>query len=100
MRYNGVVIGESAMNIAVELPEDIAHQLEEKWGSLTKGTLEAIAVEGYRCGALSHAQVQQILGHGTRWETDAFLKKTGVHLDYTEADLAQDLEVSRHLDTK
>jgi Uncharacterised protein family (UPF0175) len=92
--------GDNVMNIAVELPEDIARQLEEKWGSLTKGTLEAIAVEGYRSGALSHAQVQRILGHGSRWETDAFLKKAGAYLDYTEADLARDLEVSRRLSAK
>jgi predicted HTH domain antitoxin len=85
------------MNIAIDIPEDIARQLSEKWGSLSRGALEAIAIEGYRSGALSHAQVQRILGHSSRWETDAFLKKTEVFLDYTEADLEQDLEVSRRL---
>ena len=85
------------MNIAIDIPEDIARQLTEKWGSLSKGALEAIAIEGYRSGALSHAQVQRILGHTSRWETDAFLKKAEVYLDYTEADLEQDLEVSRRL---
>jgi hypothetical protein len=85
------------MNIAIDIPEDIARQLSEKWGSLSRGALEAIAIEGYRSGALSQAQVQRILGHSSRWETDAFLKKTEVFLDYTEADLEQDLEVSRRL---
>ena len=41
--------------------------------------------------------MQRILGHTSRWETDAFLKKAEVYLDYTEADLEQDLEVSRRL---
>ena len=85
------------MNIAIDIPEDIARQLSKKWGSLSRGALEAIAIEGYRSGALSQAQVQRILGHSSRWETDAFLKKTEVFLDYTEADLEQDLEVSRRL---
>ncbi len=85
------------MNIAIDIPEDIARQLSEKWGSLSRGALEAIAIEGYRSGALSHAQVQRILGHSSRWETDAFLKKTEVFLNYTEADLEQDLEVGRRL---
>jgi hypothetical protein len=85
------------MNIAIDIPEDIARQLSEKWGSLSRGALEAIAIEGHRSGALSQAQVQRILGHSSRWETDAFLKKTAVFLDYTEADLEQDLEVSRRL---
>jgi hypothetical protein len=88
------------MNIAIDIPEDIARQLSEKWGSLSRGALEAIAIEGYRSGALSHAQVQRILGHAARWETDAFLKKAEVYLDYTEADLDKDLEVSRHLSGK
>ncbi len=85
------------MNIAIDIPEDIARQLTEKWGSLSKRALEAIAIEGYRSRALSNAQVQRILGHTSRWETDAFLKKAEVYLDYTEADLEQDLEVSRRL---
>ena len=85
------------MNIAIDIPEDIARHLSEKWGSLSKGALEAIAIEGYRSGALSHAQVQRVLGHTSRWETDAFLKKAEVYLDYTEADLEQDVEVSRRL---
>ena len=38
------------MNIAIDIPEDIARQLTEKWGSLSKGALEAIAIEGYRSG--------------------------------------------------
>jgi hypothetical protein len=70
-------------SIAIDIPEDIARQLSEKWGSLSRGALEAIAIEGYRSGALSQAQVQRILGHSSRWETDAFLKKTKVFLDYT-----------------
>ena len=83
------------MNIVIHIPEDIARQLSEKWCSLSKGALEAIAIEGYRSGGLSHAQVQRILGHATRWETDAFLKKAEVYLNYAEADLDQDLKVSR-----
>jgi predicted HTH domain antitoxin len=88
------------MDIAIDIPEDIARQLSEKWGSLSRGALEAIAIEGYRSGALSHAQVQRILGHASRWETDAFLKKAEVYLDYAEADLDRDLEVSRRLSGK
>jgi hypothetical protein len=38
-----------------------------------------------------------MLGLASRWETDAFLKQAGAYLDYSEADLEHDLEVSRHL---
>ena len=34
-----------------------------------------LQLKGYRSGALSHAQVQRVLGHDSRWETDPFLTK-------------------------
>ena len=58
-------------------------------------TLEALAAQGYRDGKLTHAEVQQMLGFNSRWQTDAFLRQAGVCLDYTEADLERDLEPSR-----
>jgi hypothetical protein len=38
------------MQIALELPEDIAKRLELAWRDVSRGTLEAVAVEGYRFG--------------------------------------------------
>lgn len=38
-----------------------------------------------------------ILDHASRWETEAFLKEAEVYRNYTEADLEQDLGVSRRL---
>ncbi|HEY9231326.1 MAG TPA: UPF0175 family protein [Blastocatellia bacterium] len=83
------------MNLAIELPEDIAERLAARWGDLSRAAREAIAIEGYRSGALSQAEVQRLLGLASRWETDALLKRAGVYLDYSEEDLARDLEVSR-----
>ena len=61
-------------NIAIELPDDIARALREKWGDLSQHTIEALAAECYRTRALSGAQVQRMLGLETRMEVDAFLK--------------------------
>ena len=57
--------------------------------------LEALAAQGYRDGKLTHAEVQQMLGFNSRWDTDKFLKQAGAYLDYTEADLERDLETAR-----
>ena len=57
-------------NIAIELPDDIARALREKWGDLSQHTIEALAAEGYRTRALSGAQVQRMLGLETRLEVD------------------------------
>jgi predicted HTH domain antitoxin len=88
------------MNVAIELPEAIARELEAKWGDLSTKAREALAVEAYRSGVLSGAQVQELLGLATRWELDALLKRTSVYLDYTEADLDRDLANSRRLQGK
>jgi len=88
------------MKIAVELPEDIAERLEGKWGDLSRAAREAIAIEGYRSGALSQSQVQRLLGLASRWEVDALLKRAGVYLDYTEEDLAREIESGHELTGK
>ena len=84
-------------NIAIELPEDVARVLREKWGDLPQHTVETLAIEGYRVRALSTAQVRRMLGFQTRMEVDAFLKEHGVYRYYTEADLDRDIETLRQL---
>ncbi|HXH38422.1 MAG TPA: UPF0175 family protein [Thermoanaerobaculia bacterium] len=75
--------------IAVELPEEIAKQLKSAWRDVSRGTLEAVALEGYRDGALTRDQVGQLLGFSL-WETEAFLKQRQAYLQYTEKDLEHD----------
>ena len=75
--------------IAVELPDDIAKRLQSAWSDVSRGTLEAVALEGYRNGALTRDQVGRLLGLSF-WDTEAFLKKRQAYLAYTEEDLEQD----------
>ena len=51
--------------------------------------MEATAIEGYRTGKLSRAQVGRMLGLN-RFEMDAFLKAHNVPLNYTSEDLEAD----------
>jgi hypothetical protein len=82
--------------IAVDLPEDIAKQLESAWRDVSRGTLEAVVLEGYRDGTLSREQVGRVLGFSF-WETDAFLKERQAYLAYDEKDLQDDLRDLGHL---
>jgi predicted HTH domain antitoxin len=75
--------------IAVDLPDDIAKRLESAWQDVSRGTLEAVALEGYRDGTLSREQVGRVLGLSF-WETEAFLKERRAYLAYDEQDLEQD----------
>ena len=75
--------------IAVDLPEDIAQRLETAWRDLSRGALEAVALEGYRDGTLTRDQVGRLLGLSF-WDTEAFLKERQAYLAYNEEDLEQD----------
>ena len=85
--------------IAVELPEDTAKRLESAWHDLSRGTLEAVALEAYRDGTLSREQVGRVLGLSF-WETEAFLKERQAYLAYDERDLEDDLRDLGHPDAR
>lgn len=80
--------------IAVEVPDDIAKRLASAWRDVSRGTLEALALEGYRDGTLSREQVGRILGLSFG-ETEAFLKARQAYLAYDEEDLRRDRQALR-----
>lgn len=73
------------MKVAIALPKDLGHQLEVKWGNVPQRALEALALEAYRSGVFTEAELQRMLNLSSRWEVDAFLKRSQAYLDYTEA---------------
>lgn len=58
--------------------------------NVSRGALEALALEGYRSGELTAYQVQQMLGFKSRVEVDGFLKAQGVPMEYSLEDLERD----------
>lgn len=83
------------MEITLRLPEDVAEVLAGKWQDLPRAALESLALEGYRAGALTQAQVRSLLGFGSLVEVDGFLKQHGVYLEYTLSELERDTANSR-----
>jgi len=66
------------MTIELSIPESIATQLRAEWGAdFERRAQEALAIEGYRSGALSGGQVAEMLNL-SRYEADGFLKERGV----------------------
>ena len=86
-----------AMQVTISLPEDISAALTGQWDNVPRRSLEAIAVEAYRTGALTESQVRRLLGFETRFQVHALLKEHQVPLRYTAADLEDDLVVHRQL---
>ena len=85
------------MKVTIDLPEDIAAALEGRWDNVPRRTLEALAVEGYRTGALTETQVRRLLDFDSRFQVHALLKEHHVPLRYTEADLETDVSAHREL---
>ncbi|HEV2720779.1 MAG TPA: UPF0175 family protein [Thermoanaerobaculia bacterium] len=85
------------MQVTLDLPDDISEVLEGRWPDLSKQALEALAVEGYRIGALTENQVRRLLGLESRFQVHAILKDHRVPLRYTESDLEDDLAAHREL---
>lgn len=86
------------MEIAIQIPEDVARLLKAKWDDLPRRTLEAIAADAYREGVITAAEVGRLLQHTSRFETESFLKENEVYLDYTDNDLQEDIETLRGME--
>jgi predicted HTH domain antitoxin len=81
------------MKITVELPDDVAQRPDPG-----REALEALAIEGYRSGALTHYEASQLL-QVSRLEFDALLKRRNIDEHaYDVEDLEQDLETLERLD--
>lgn len=88
------------MRISISLPDDVAKRLHSQWEDLPRHTLEALVADAYRQGVVTAAEVQQVLGLPSRYDTDAFLKQAGADLDYTWQDLEDDLRTFREASRK
>lgn len=84
------------MEVTIDLPEDVANVLLADGENLEREVLEATALEGYREGKLSQAQVRRMLGFATDMQTDAFLKEHKIYLEYDLEDIKRETDFSLH----
>jgi len=83
------------VHVAIDIPDDIGQVLAAQSGGASRAVLEAVAIEAYRSGSITPAQVQQMLGLRSRWETEAFLKRAEAFHEYTKEDLERDIAAIR-----
>jgi predicted HTH domain antitoxin len=84
------------VNVAIEIPDEIGRALGAHAGDVSRAVLEAVAVEAYRSGTITPAQVQEMLGLRSRWETESFLRRADAYYDYTMDDLERDVAAIRN----
>lgn len=89
--------GKTAMQIVIEIPEDIGRALSI--GSIlpNRAALEGLAAEGYRFGVLSEHQLMRLLQLDTRFAVHQWLQVRHIPLNYTRDDFCNDLQTLRDL---
>ena len=85
------------MELTVQIPDDLARSMSASGGDLSRRALEALALEEFKSGHIIKPQLRRLLGFGTRYRLDGFLKAHDVYEDYTLQDLEQELEGLRRL---
>lgn len=80
------------MEVTINLPEDVAGVFIANGENIEHKILEATALEGYRSGRFSQAQVRRMLNLTTDMQVDAFLKEHEVYLEYDLDDIRRETE--------
>jgi hypothetical protein len=75
--------------ITVRIPDDLARRLGTG-GEVERRVLEALALDEFRQGHLSRAELRQLLSFATRAKLDEFLTAHGVFGTYMPEDLEHD----------
>ncbi|MEQ9238227.1 UPF0175 family protein [Coleofasciculus sp. E2-BRE-01] len=88
------------MQITIHLPDEIVNTIQEKWNNVPGKVMECLAIEAYRQGVITSAQVGRMLNLSSRYEVDSFLKQAGAYLHYDETDFDQDLLTMEKLMTQ
>ena len=85
-----------AATVEISVPDELLKALGAQPEELPRQTLEALIVQAYRKGQITHAQVGELLDL-ERWETDGFLKSAQAFRARESDEFASDLERLRRM---
>ena len=84
------------MESTIRIPDDLGRVLAATGGDLSRQTLQALAIDGYRRGSLTQLQVGQRLGL-SRIQTEDFLAQYIDLYDYDPAELDREARMLEKL---
>jgi len=84
------------MDLILHIPDEFVEQLGAG-GDVERLALEGLGIESYRTGRLTKAELRRLLGIGSRFEVDAFLKAHEVYEPYTLEDMERERAIFRSL---
>jgi hypothetical protein len=85
------------MEVTLQIPDDIASHMTEAGVDLSRRAIESFALEEFKSGRITKPELRRLLGYGTRWKLDGFLKAHGVYEEYTLEDFEQERQALRSL---
>ena len=85
------------MNVTVRIPDELAARLAADGGDLERRALEGFALAEYQAGRVTRPELRRLLGFGTRYELDGFLKEHGVFERHTVEEVQRDMETLERL---
>lgn len=85
-----------AATVEISVPDTLVKALGAQPEELPRQTLEALIVQAYRKGQITHAQVGELLDLD-RWKTDAFLKSAQAFRAEQNEEFTSDLERLRRI---
>jgi hypothetical protein len=85
------------MELTVQIPDDLARRMSASGGDLSRRALEALALEEFKSGHITKPELRRLLGFGTRYRLDGFLKAHDVYEDYTLEDFDRDRDALKQL---
>ena len=85
------------MTLSLHIPDALTPTLQAACGELSRAVIEGFAVEAYRQGQISTAEVGALLGHASRWDTQSFLAVHDAWPGTTAEEALGDLQTLRDL---
>ena len=85
------------MELIVRIPDELASRMSASGVDLSRRALEALALEEFKSGRITKPELRRLLGFGTRYRLDGFLKSHDVYEDYTMEDFEREQEALKSL---
>ncbi len=79
------------MTLTMTIPDRLAASIGSAVDEVRRRFIEGYAVQAYRSGTFSTAEVRELLGHASRWETEDFLAAHGAWPDPTTDEVLEDI---------
>ncbi|OYW29765.1 MAG: hypothetical protein B7Z47_04425 [Chthoniobacter sp. 12-60-6] len=85
------------MTFTITIPDKLAASIGSGEDEVSRRILGGYAVQAYRSGTFSTAEIRELLRHASRWETEDFLAAHDAWPDPTATEVLEDVSSLRTL---